>query len=72
MVLQRNDPRLFWSVSGEVACSTHAPRPTSEAWKQQGWRAMTTDEQAMFAELARKGAAPPPSCDACDAGDQRG
>jgi hypothetical protein len=66
MVLQPNDSRLFWNRGGQVACGIHAPSPTSEEWIREGWRLMTIDEEKMFAELARKGAIPPTSCDVCD------
>lgn len=29
---------LYWSETGEVACSRHAPSPGSDSWKWGGWR----------------------------------
>jgi hypothetical protein len=66
MVLEPNDPRMFWNSGGKIACSLHAPSPTGEQWKHDGWRPMTAEEHKMFMELARKGVFPPPTCDVCD------
>jgi hypothetical protein len=31
---------LYWSIRGEVACSDHAPEPSSMRWIGEGWTQM--------------------------------
>jgi hypothetical protein len=44
-------PDLFWSRTGEVCCTKHAPARRSDTWAWGGWRKMTRDEiETMHAE----------------------